>query len=197
MLIEKDTVRKEMIKRRSILTKEQTIQAGERIYSLLCRNQVITHKVKGIYSFASFRNEPNTEVIFHAIQRDFPHIKISYPIVEPKTRQMSFVEVKHITELREGYQGIAEPSFGTPVHWDDQASLMFLPGLGFDIHGARVGYGGGFYDRFLEKRYEIHKIALCLDFQVLRMDTINASVQDVFVDAIATPDEYIQCRRGK
>lgn len=72
--------------------------------------------------------------------------------------------------------------------------VMLLPGLAFDQTGNRIGYGAGYYDRYLASHSEtgFYKIALAFDFQVI--DHITADEFDRKADAILTPTQYIICK---
>lgn len=71
--------------------------------------------------------------------------------------------------------------------------LMLLPGLAFDLKGNRLGYGAGYYDRYLSEHDSegFIKVALAYDFQVL--ESIIAEPYDIRVDYIVTPDRIITC----
>ena len=62
--------------------------------------------------------------------------------------------------------GIPEPVVDEPVA-DDPHALVLMPGVAFDKEGHRIGYGGGFYDKFLAREPEHPTVALCYGFQVL------------------------------
>jgi 5-formyltetrahydrofolate cyclo-ligase len=87
-------------------------------------------------------------------------------------------------------KGISEPLPERRVVYE--GALMILPGLAFDKSGARIGYGGGFYDRFLEKYPESAscKISLAYDFQVY--DQLEIEDFDERVDGIITEKRIIQ-----
>lgn len=72
--------------------------------------------------------------------------------------------------------------------------LMLLPGLAFDLYGNRIGYGAGYYDKYLSSHPEInfYKTALAYDFQV--MDSITTEKFDIKADAVLTPTQFILCR---
>lgn len=72
---------------------------------------------------------------------------VAYPRVEG-AGLMVFRTVKKLSELSEGYYGIREPSANAPLCPLNEA-ICFVPALAFDENGFRLGYGGGFYDRFL------------------------------------------------
>jgi 5-formyltetrahydrofolate cyclo-ligase len=76
---------------------------------------------------------------------------------------------------------------------DKETLLMLLPGLAFDLGGNRIGYGAGYYDRYLSKHQKDHflKVALAYDFQVY--DHLEADEFDIRADLILTPTRLISC----
>jgi len=85
--------------------------------------------------------------------------------------EMRFIYITDMAQTAPGYAGIPEPIADGPVA-DDPEALVLMPGLAFDPEGHRIGYGGGFYDRFLAAEPNHPTLALCYDFQMLpRLDT--------------------------
>jgi 5-formyltetrahydrofolate cyclo-ligase len=83
--------------------------------------------------------------------------------------------------VSKGYAGIPEPIADEPVA-DDPTALVLMPGLAFDPQGHRIGYGGGFYDKFLAAEPNHPTLALCYDFQML--DHVQTQPFDVNVDCV-------------
>ena len=65
---------------------------------------------------------------------------------------------------------------------EDTSALVLMPGLAFDPQGHRIGYGGGFYDRFLSQEPEHPTVALCYDFQMLPL--LETEEFDIPVDLV-------------
>ena len=80
--------------------------------------------------------------------------------------EMRFIFMDDLSKVENGYANIPEPIADEPIA-DDETALVLMPGLAFDPRGHRIGYGGGFYDRFLAKEPNHPTLALCYDFQML------------------------------
>lgn len=94
-----------------------------------------------------------------------------------------FHQIKNIEkDLTLGAYGILEPS-NEQVDYS-HSGLLIMPGVAFDREHHRIGYGGGFYDKYLEAANQHHKVALAYGFQVL--DMIDTNNQDIKVDCIIT-----------
>ena len=85
--------------------------------------------------------------------------------------------------MRRGRMGVPEPQTKT---YHGRIDLIIVPGVVFDQHRHRIGRGGGYYDRFLRKKFAAHKIGVCYSFQ-LKKHTIPHSWRDEKLDRIITP----------
>ena len=94
---------------------------------------------------------------------------------------MRFIYIDDLSKVENGYAGIPEPIADAPIA-DDETALVLMPGLAFDPEGHRIGYGGGFYDRFLAKEPNHPTLALCYDFQML--PKLETEEFDIPVDAV-------------
>ncbi len=148
-----------------------------------------------IYTYVSYGTEVDTirliEKFFKA-KKNSSNVRVAAPRVEGD--EMEFYEITSMADLALGYNKIPEPdpsrckkarpdfAFGT------KGIVMLMPGLAFDLKFGRVGYGGGFYDRYLARRgsRDIYKIALAYDFQVLKDEFVETEAHDMRPDAIAT-----------
>ena len=119
-------------------------------------------------------------------------------IYENARKGMDFYIVDdYKSKLKSGYMNIMEPATDSAPGnlekvdlsiYSDKKALIIVPGLAFDVYGNRTGYGGGFYDRYLEPYREnanIIKAAVCYDFQ-LSKDVISSSAHDVKMNYIIT-----------
>jgi 5-formyltetrahydrofolate cyclo-ligase len=115
--------------------------------------------------------------------------KVALPVVVG--HEMIFREVRDVAVLEKGAFGILEPSSAEKVFALDDADVLVVPGVAFDLNGHRVGYGKGYYDKTLH-RLEGHGklVGLCYDFQLV--DEIPGEPHDVKMDLIIT-DKRIVC----
>ena len=95
--------------------------------------------------------------------------------------EMRFIYLTDLSRVAKGYSGIPEPIADGPAA-DDPRALVLMPGLAFDRQGHRIGYGGGFYDKFLAREPEHPTIALCYDFQLL--PELETEEFDIPVDTV-------------
>ena len=101
---------------------------------------------------------------------------------------MRFYRIQSLAELKEGYKGILEPEGNTESYEyapEEAANcLLLMPGSIFDPLGNRMGYGGGFYDRYLEQHPVFYKAAVAFSFQIV--DHIETESYDLKPDCIIT-----------
>ncbi len=108
-------------------------------------------------------------------------------------RNMVFLRVYALEELQEGYKGIMEPVFSdafTPTV-GGKKSLCIIPCVGVDRSRNRVGYGGGFYDRFLGI-HEVYLNTVALAYSCQVVDEVPAMDYDVKPQVIVTENEIIR-----
>lgn len=190
----KNEIRKHIQAVRNELTedvlKEENRKIRERLFALECFK-----KSTMLFSYVSFGKEADThEIIIMALQMNK---RVYVPRVENK--EMNFYEIHDLDGLIRSDYGILEPVGDIrhryrPSSEDSKNKLMLIPGLAFDIRGNRIGYGAGFYDRYLggypENEWE--KLALAYDFQII--NNISTDIYDIPADYILTPNRFISCR---
>lgn len=132
---------------------------------------------KTIYGYLPYNQEVRTVPILEQALLDGK--KVAVPKVYGD--EMRFIYLEDLSAVSTGYAGIPEPVSDFPVAEDDTA-LVLMPGLAFDKEGHRIGYGGGFYDKFLEREPNHTKIALCYDFQLL--PSLDVQEHDIPVDLV-------------
>lgn len=132
---------------------------------------------KTIYGYLPYNQEVRTtQMLAHAL---VDGKQVAVPKVYGD--EMKFILLSDLSQVAKGYAGIPEPIADGPVAADPTA-LVLMPGLAFDPEGHRLGYGGGFYDKFLAAEPDHPTLALCYDFQMLpHLDTES---YDIPVDRV-------------
>ncbi len=114
------------------------------------------------------------------------------PETDAKNRRLVHRVVSSFADLAPGYRGILEP-LGSCEEFDiARLDLVVVPGCCFDRFGGRMGYGGGFYDRFLGATQAV-RVALAFDEQVVA--SVPRCDHDLGVDALVTPGGVVECDR--
>jgi 5-formyltetrahydrofolate cyclo-ligase len=185
--MQKAEVRKQALKDRLAINHEQ--------YELLNKgllNQFSTldfSEVNTIHIFLPItkKKEPNTFLLIEWLAENHPHVKIIVPKADFETALMTHHEYLGVHDLQKNLHDILEPQKGV-IH-NGEIDLVLVPLLAFDQYGYRVGYGKGFYDRFLEN-LNAQKIGLSLSPVIEKIDDINE--HDIRLDLCITPTEIIK-----
>ncbi len=132
---------------------------------------------KTIYGYLPYNQEVRTVPMLERALRDGKRVAV------PKVygEEMKFLYIEDLSQVEKGYAGIPEPIADEPVA-DDKTALVLMPGLAFDPQGHRIGYGGGFYDKFLSAEPNHPTLALCYDFQML--PSLETEEHDIPVDYV-------------
>lgn len=147
----------------------------------------LDHSDVMVYAYASFGTEANTFLLLEALWRR----KILTALPRVEGNEMKFYLVSGREDLTEGYMGILEPAEDCLPAQSPRA-VVITPGLAFTKDGKRLGYGGGFYDRFFEAEPLHRKVAIAYGFQVVR--DLPSQPWDVRVDQLVTDEEIITVR---
>ncbi|MEC3947856.1 5-formyltetrahydrofolate cyclo-ligase [Sphingobium sp. HWE2-09] len=141
----------------------------------------------------------NEMVAGYASQADEPDVlplladrhKLGRPVSLPHVRdgKMEFVSWSPAHPLVPGYAGIRVPAYGSSIC---EPSVLLVPLLGFDRHGGRLGQGGGFYDRFLERRPAAKRIGVAWSIQ--EVEEVPREPWDIPLTAIVTERETIMIK---
>lgn len=110
---------------------------------------------------------------------------VAVPYCVKGTRDMRFYRIASIGELSPGTFGVLEPvPDGSKLVADFSGSICILPGLAFDMAGFRLGYGGGYYDRFLSQKYSGTTVGIC--YSECALTSIRHGRYDMPCDMLVT-----------
>ena len=107
---------------------------------------------------------------------------------------MHFYYLRSLKDLEPGAFGIMEPRADCRI-CEPEEGLLLMPGVAFDEQGHRVGYGGGYYDRYLEKHPHLIHIALAFEFQIF--PEVPSEKHDISPDLIVTENRILGGKIGR
>ena len=174
--MDKKALRAEIKAKKLAMTDAQVEQTSAALAQQLFAHPAY-QQTKNLFAYISYNQEVRTLPILEQAQKDGKRIAV--PKVLNDT--MIFLWLDDLTAVEPGYKGIPEPPYDGPEAIDEEA-LMLMPGLAFDPSGKRCGYGGGFYDRYLQLHPGHPKLALCYDFQMF--DRLQTDTHDIPVDYV-------------
>jgi len=182
---------KSLIKKR-LRQKLKKIRSLQKPSVINCKSKVIMKKLFSLPEFKKakkvmFYVSFNNEVFTHRMISKALKIKkeIFVPLADIKNRRLSVVRIREFPDsLERSKYGILEPKKGCKgLFRGRNMDIIIVPVVGFDCDGNRLGYGGGFYDRFLKKMKAI-KVGLAFNFQLLK--SIPNEKNDQRLDIIIT-----------
>lgn len=184
--------------RNSILSQRDAMSDNDRkrLSGTICRSLISLStysEAKTVMCFLSFRSEVYTSLIVKNILDSGKRLIV--PISDTKTKTLKLSYVKDIDDLAIGTYGILEPrpsSFREASPSD--IDLVLVPGACFNLKGYRIGYGGGYYDKFLPNiRKDALSLGLCYDFQIV--SSIQPEKHDIPVDIVLTEKRMIKTKK--
>ena len=156
----KREIRRRIRRERDVMEEDCWFRNTDRIAAAVIRHPWFLCE-RDLYIYVDHRGEVGTrKIMAEAFQRGK---NVWVPRVAGNT--MLFFRIRGMKDLKPGTYGILEPT-GTEFS-DGRRGLMVMPGVAFDEKCHRVGYGGGFYDRYLEQHRNLRRMAVAFEFQVL------------------------------
>ena len=159
--MDKKELRRSIRERKRAMTEEEIVSRSEKLAEAFLASDAYKN-AKTIYGYLPYNQEVRTVPMLEQALKDGKRVAV------PKCYgdEMKFLFMDDLSKVEKGYAGIPEPIADEPVA-DDETALVLMPGMAFDPQGHRIGYGGGFYDKFLAQEPNHPTLALCYDFQVL------------------------------
>ncbi len=176
----KKDIRKRVLEKRNCIPDKEWEDKSR----LICE-KVVTHpfflQADAIYCYVDYRSEAGTRRI---IEKAW---KLGKKVAVPKVNgdEMEFYYIHSFDDLKEGYKGILEPEEMHPA--TDADALVIMPGAAFDRCCNRIGYGRGYYDKYLQSHQNLKTIALAFELQMVK--AIPAEVYDICPNMIITEEK--------
>jgi 5-formyltetrahydrofolate cyclo-ligase len=185
----KATIRRSVLARRGKVSPEERAAAADAVARSLADLPEVAGAEK-VLGFASFGTELPTDPALARILGAGKRLLL--PFVDGPILRAA--EVRSMEEVAPGYRGIREPVERVAVD-PSTADVVLVPGVAFDRLGARLGYGGGFYDSLLaELDQRVTRVGLCFDRQIV--DEIPTAEHDENVSIVVTEARVLRAENG-
>ena len=178
--MDKKALRAEIKAKKRAMTEEQIAATSDALAQQLYAHPAYK-EAKSIFGYLSYNQEVRTMPMLEQAQKDGKRVAV--PKVIDDT--MIFIWLDDLSRVELGYCNIPEPIDNGPEAIDETA-LVMMPGLAFDPTGRRCGYGGGFYDRYLEQHPNHPTIAMCYGFQMF--DELETDPHDIPVNYVLSQE---------
>ena len=185
-ITEKNALRRKMRAARKACTDRAT-----RDDCLLQRLMALSvyQKASCVLSYVSFGTEADTLRILERVLADGKALYV--PKCVPNTNRMVFYRISVLRDLSPGAYGILEPGEDCPRVEPVEIDLIFVPGTAFDVRGHRIGQGGGYYDRYMNRTRAV-RVGVCHDFALL--SAVPSEAHDARMDIVVTPGRTVIIR---
>jgi len=187
LILDKKKTRQTVLQQRRAFSPTEKAEAEQRMLKFL-QSWDVFRQAKTIHIFISKTDEPDTGPIIESAWESGK--KVAVPCVLPDTFELFHSQLKSFDNLCSGALGVLEPfPEGRVAITPESFDLVIIPGVAFDSQGGRLGYGKGYYDRFLEQTAAF-RLALAFDFQVL--EKVPTEKHDVPMNGILTESGIIE-----
>lgn len=182
----KNSLRQAVLSFRNSLDKNSVLSMSDDIF----KQFLSIEKIKDASRFmlyVDFRNEVATRKIISTLL-DLGK-KVYLPVTLKDEKKLIPKRIFSLDDLVSGAYGILEPNVDAPTIFPSLLDVVVVPGSVFDKNGYRTGYGGGYYDRFLESTDAL-RVGVCFDFQLV--DDVFPEKHDKRMDFIITENRILK-----
>ncbi|MDR2903029.1 MAG: 5-formyltetrahydrofolate cyclo-ligase, partial [Clostridiales bacterium] len=179
-MYDKKMLRNEMRAKRNALSPEEIREKSAAITEKIIASEAFKN-AKSLFTYISMQSEVHTYSLIRAAWRHGKRVAV--PAVQRGEPEMRFFYIENFDNLVKSPFGVLEPTKGEQAV-SDKNTLLIVPGLVFDKNMNRIGYGGGYYDRFMAKHPTLFNLAVCYAFQIVA--DLEPECWDVAVDGIVT-----------
>lgn len=188
--MEKKKIREEIIKKRNDLLLEIKKEYDYLIFKQIINSELYKNSKK-IFTYISFGSEVDTKnFIKYALENNK---EIYVPKTDKVNKEMVAVKINSLNNMSVDKWGVLEPKDVDKNDIGKNFDLIIMPGVAFDKEGNRIGYGGGYYDKYIAQLEHIENtLALSYDFQIVK--NIKSELHDIKVNFIITNNDFIKIK---
>jgi 5-formyltetrahydrofolate cyclo-ligase len=181
---QKENVRKILRQKKEALLPEDRLEKSQRI---CCHIMEIIRDGETVMVFTSKEKEVNTRPLIMALFGKGNPVVVPIIVKEDVSLRLSYL--RDFSALVPSTFGVPEPIGSEIPALAEDIDTIILPMLGFDRAGGRIGYGAGYYDRFLSKNPGLRKVGIA--FACQEVGSIPVDENDIRVDAVLTEDGIV------
>ena len=176
-----------ILRKRALEARDALSGEERRKGSVLMTERILGHqwfyRSQQFLCFVSFGSEIDTRELIEEAIRQKKQVYVPKVTDASQNREMKFYRLTSLSELTPGYRKIPEPSGFTEEYvyrpWETERAFLLMPGVAFDPDRNRLGYGMGFYDRFLADKEGLWVRSAAVGFQCQMVDSIPAGQRDI------------------
>lgn len=182
----KNSLRKAVLSFRNFLDKSSVLSMSDDIFKQFLSIEKIKHASRFML-YVDFRNEVATREIISELLDLGKEVYL--PVTLKDEKKLIPKRIFSLDDLVSGAYGILEPNMDAPTIAPSLLDVVVVPGSVFGKNGYRTGYGGGYYDRFLESTDAL-RVGVCFDFQLV--DDVFPEKHDKRMDFIITENRILK-----
>lgn len=195
-MLDSTQLRKKILTERNRLTAQEIETKSHAVQKRLLALEEIRNR-QLIFVYVSFRSEVATLSLIDTLIDMGKTVIV--PITRVREKRLDAIHITNrLTDLEPGYCDIPEPIEALCISRSiapEEIETILLPGSVFDMRGGRFGYGGGYYDRFLDKVPTATRIGLAFDLQIIEKAPLQA--HDEILDMVVTESRVIHNRKKR
>lgn len=182
----KKEIRKKLLKLRNAQSSFAVTTKSKSIMNTLIKSIFDNNKINSVHLYNSMNNEVDTKELIRYLWGK--KITVILPRTDFENRDLVNYEITSFSQMEKTTFNMMEPKTENKIFLGNP-DIILIPGVGFDTSLNRIGYGGGFYDKFLSK-VKSHKIALAFECQII--PNLPAEDHDIKMDMIITEKRIIK-----
>lgn len=184
---EKSFLRREILAKRDALSKEDRERENRLLTDAVTHHPLFVSSEK-LLLFAGYGSEVDTSGMLRAALAAGKQVYLPKVVQDSQVPEMYFYRIEHPDQLKTGYRGIPEPVGDTEqflfAPGEAHKTFVLMPGVAFDRMGNRMGYGKGFYDRFLAKYPALIDRTLAIGYACQMTERVPAEEYDIKPNSI-------------
>lgn len=178
--MDKKALRKELISKRKEIPQEKKVIYDKEISKQIIGSDYFKN-AEQVLVFASADNEFDTRYIIERCR--FLYKRVFYPVCIDNIGTMEFLKVESVGDLQYGMYNILEPKPTCKKYVPKENDIVIVPALSVDKNGYRIGYGKGYYDRFLKN---FNGVSICPCYEETLTDTLPTDENDIKINVVVT-----------